>query len=105
MEASSATVAEGATATFTLRLNGGGVGDVSVGYEVVAVSGDLTPADLERVTCPGPGLPRHRRQTGERVSNYRDCNVEQDEQTLRRCRREWRSTTWREKARSDLVCG
>ena len=48
--APSATVAEGATATFTLRLSGGGYGDVSVDFSVVPASGEVTPADLERMT-------------------------------------------------------
>ena len=46
--AASATVAEGASATFTVRLDGGGGEAVVVEYEIVAVSG-LTPADLRSV--------------------------------------------------------
>ena len=48
VEASSAMVAEGATATFTLRLNGG-IGDVSVDFGIVPASEGVTPADLERM--------------------------------------------------------
>ena len=50
LASSSATVAEGASATFTLRLSGGSGGVVTVDFRVAPASGELTPADLERVS-------------------------------------------------------
>ncbi len=55
--AASATVDEGATATFMVRLVGVGAGDgaVTVEYEITAVSEGLTPADLQSVTAMDRG--------------------------------------------------
>ena len=54
LAAASATVAEGATATFTLRLNGGRSTDVVVEFQIVPVSAELTPADIQRLDYVNP---------------------------------------------------
>ena len=53
--ASPATVEEGTTATFTLRLSGGDGGDVDVEFALVPAFGELTPADLESMTWSDRG--------------------------------------------------